>query len=180
MGSPRARSLLCWRDVSALARIAFVLLLTSPAAAQPRLDAHRVPAGTTLETRLRTVVGSAFSQVDDQVDATLLSAIATDGIELIPAGSVLHGRVVEVRRASATELRGRVTVAFFVVQHRQTNSRATIATEPVVFDAPAADPGEKADRKARKAAKRPIDVETPAALPLSVVLASPLTVFVPK
>ena len=93
-----------------------------------------------LQARLRTTVGSASSRVDDQVDATLLEPVNGSGLELIPAGSAIHGKVVEAVPASPRDLRGRVAVAFFVVQHAATGSRAAIVTRAIVFDAPDAPP----------------------------------------
>ena len=66
----------------------------------PAMADYRVPAGAMLQARLRTTVGSASNQVDDQVDAILLEPVTADGIELIPAGSAIHGKVVAVTPAS--------------------------------------------------------------------------------
>jgi hypothetical protein len=138
---------------------------------------YRVPAGTVLQARLRTTLGSAFSRVDDQVDAILLDAVSGNGIELIPAGSAIHGKVVEVVPASPRELRGRISVAFFVVQHAVTGSRAAIVSRPIPFEAP--DPDEPVV-KGRKPKKYAIDVQTSPAQPVTVTLAEPLTVYIPK
>jgi hypothetical protein len=146
----------------------------------PRLDAYRVPAGTVLQAKLRTTLGSASSRVDDQVDATLLEAVNSGGIELIPAGSAIHGKVVDATPASPRDLRGRVAVAFFVVNHAATGSRAAIVTKVIAFEAPDAAATGEDGGKARRAKKRPIDVETLPAQPLTITLAEPLTVYIPK
>ena len=167
------------RTVSLLVLIA---ASACPVDGQPpsSLNAYRVPAGTVLQARLRTTIGSASSRVDDQVDATLLEPVNGSGLELIPAGSAIHGKVVEAVPASPRDLRGRVAVAFFVVQHAATGSRAAIATRAIVFDAP--DPGTAEDEpgKGRRSKKRPVDVATPPAQPVAITLAEPLTVYIPK
>jgi hypothetical protein len=138
---------------------------------------YRVPAGTVLQARLRTPLGSASSRVDDQVDAILLEPVNGDGVELIPVGSAIHGRVVDVTPASQRELRGRLSLAFFVVQHAQTGSRAAIVSRPIKFEA--SEPEEPVT-KGRRQKKYPVDVQTSPAQLVSVTLAEPLTVFLPK
>ena len=143
----------------------------------PAMVDHRVPAGAILQARLRTTVGSASNQVDDQVDAILLEPVTADEIELIPAGSAIHGKVVDVTPASAHNLRGRLSIAFFVVQHAATGSRAAIVTRPILFEASAPD---EAVVKGRRHQKYPVDVQTSPSQPVTVTLAQPLIVYIPK
>jgi hypothetical protein len=143
----------------------------------PALSDCRVPAGTILQARLRTIVGSASSQVNDQVDAILLEPVTADGLELIPAGSTIHGTVTEAMPASPRELRGRVSISFFVVRHAATGSRAAIATRAVQFEA-----SEPTDPpvKGRRSRKYPVDVQTSPSQLVSLTLAEPLIVYIPK
>lgn len=143
----------------------------------PALVDHRVPAGATLQARLRTTVGSASNRVDDQVDAILLEPVTADGIELIPAGSAIHGKVVDVTPASARDLRGRLSIAFFVVQHAVTGSRAAIVTRTILFEA--SEPDEPVG-KGRQPRKYPVDVQTSPSQPVTVTLTQPLIVYIPK
>ena len=143
----------------------------------PAMVDHRVPAGAILQARLRTTVGSASNQVDDQVDAILLEPVTAGEIELIPAGSAIHGKVVDVTPASAHNLRGRLSIAFFVVQHAATGSRAAIVTRPILFEASAPD---EAVVKGRRPKKYPVDVQTSPSQPVTVTLAQPLIVYIPK
>jgi hypothetical protein len=145
-----------------------------------RLDAYRVPAGTVLQARLRTTIGSASSRVDDQVDAMLLEPVNGSGVELIPAGSEIHGKVVDVVPASPRELRGKVAVAFYVVRHGVTGSRAAIVTRAIVFEATGEAKADDEIGKGRRSKKRPMDIETPVAQSLAITLAEPLTVYIPK
>jgi hypothetical protein len=143
----------------------------------PLLADHRVPAGTIMEARLRTIVGSASSRVDDQVDAILLEPVTDGAIELVPAGSAIHGKVIDVTPASSRELRGRVAIGFFVVQHSVTGSRAAIATRAIVFEA--ADPDDPVV-KGRRPKKYPVDVQTSPSQPITLTLSKPLIVYIPK
>jgi hypothetical protein len=137
---------------------------------QPRArsDDHQVPAGSVIAVKLRTTVGSATSAVGDQADAALTDAVSRDGMVLIPAGSLLHGSVVDALPASEREPRGRVAVAFFVIEHASTRSRAAIKTRPIAIDAP------------HPADKRPSDVQLVAGQALNLILTEPLLVRIPK
>jgi len=129
---------------------------------------YQVPAGAVLTVKMRTTVRSAASNTGDQVDAVLTEPVTRDGVELIPAGSTLHGTVIDVLPASQLELRGRISVAFFVVEHAVTGSRAMIKTRAIAIDAPA------------QVDKRPVDVELTAGQPLNVILSHPLLIHIPK
>ena len=89
---------------------------TPSAAPEPAADptpAFRevtLPAGTELPLTLRTSVGSATSNVEDQVRATLRSAVKSDGIEALPAGTVVLGHITDAQRSA--KVKGRATVAF--------------------------------------------------------------------
>ena len=140
-----------------------------------RMQKYRVPAGTLLSVRLRTPIGSASSSIDDQVDATLAEAVVQDGIELIPEGSLLHGRVVDVVAASKEVVRGQIAVSFAVVQHAVTESRAAIRTLTVTIAAE--DP--EAPPQSRRRRAEPVDLALPAGHMLVLTLADPLIVYIP-
>ena len=136
--------------------------------ATPRATDYQMPAGSVIAVTLRTSVGSATAAVGDQVDATLADAITREGTVLIPAGSRLHGSVVDVLAASEREPRGRVAVAFYVIEHADTRSRAAIRTRTIALDAPA------------PSGKRPSDVRLAAGQALNLILTEPLLVRIPK
>jgi hypothetical protein len=133
-----------------------------------RYDDYQVPAGTPLVVRLRTSLDSASGQVDDAVRATLLSAVSQDGAELIPKGSTLHGKVIDVEPASKQKPIGRLVVEFNVIEHSETHSLATIQTRSVPFAA-TLEPKEKLR-----------DVRVESGEELTLTLAIPLKVRLPK
>jgi hypothetical protein len=135
-----------------------------PGKARGRYDDYQVPAGTSLAVQLRTSLDSGSGQVDDVVRGTLLEAVSQDGVELIPKGSTLHGKVTDVLHASRQNRTGRLVLAFQVIEHVETRSLATIETRAVTFDATLG-PKEKFR-----------DVSVSVDEPMTVVLASPLKV----
>lgn len=48
-----------------------------------------------LAARLDTPLGSDDSEVDDEVEATLLNPVVVDGRQLVPAGTTVKGTVIE-------------------------------------------------------------------------------------
>lgn len=70
---------------------------------------YTVPAGTVLHARLTTSLGSDSSQINDPVEATLTEAEVIDGVEVLPAGSIIKGVVTSAE--SSGKVRGRASLA---------------------------------------------------------------------
>ncbi|MBA3639925.1 MAG: hypothetical protein H0W53_11700 [Acidobacteria bacterium] len=89
---------------------------SAPAAAERAADPEpafrevTLPEGTVLPLTLRTSVGSATSNVEDQVRATLRSAVSINGVEALPEGTAVVGHVTDAQRSA--KVKGRATVAF--------------------------------------------------------------------
>jgi hypothetical protein len=149
---------------------------STPARRGAAMDVFQVPASTPLLAQIRTTVSSATNEPDDEIRATLRAAVTQDGVELVPAGSVLHGKVVDVIPASPRQRRGQIAIAFYVIQHAETGSRASIATRVLTIDAASPDPAVVG----KSAAKRPVDVQLPAGEAVTLTLAEPLIVRIPK
>jgi hypothetical protein len=62
------------------------------------LTIREVPAGTRLEIRLTSTVGTYASKVGSPVSAVLIAPVRIGGELLLPAGSILTGKVKAVRR----------------------------------------------------------------------------------
>jgi hypothetical protein len=70
-----------------------------PAGAQEASNAPQpapvvVPDGTELRIRINQGISVKTSHAGDAFDGTIVSPVAVDGAEVIPAGSIAHGRVV--------------------------------------------------------------------------------------
>jgi hypothetical protein len=73
---------------------------------------YEVPAGTELDVRLERALNSGTTQVEDRFTATTMADLYQGNDVLIPAGSTMRGVVSSVTRASRTERKGAMTVAF--------------------------------------------------------------------
>ena len=141
----------------------------------PRLDRYQVPAGTALLLKLKTPLDSSKVSVDDQVEATLWSPVVQDGVELIPAGSVAIGKVLEVKRATERVPAGSVAFAFSIVEHAETGSRAMLTTRKVLVEAPPQDETSRGKQKP-KAAQATMSEGTA----FVAMTAEPLVVRIPR
>jgi hypothetical protein len=72
-----------------------------------------IPEGQEIDVRLERELSSDTAQVEDRFEATTVADLSTDNNSLlIPAGSVMRGVVSSVNRASRTDRKGTLTVAF--------------------------------------------------------------------
>ena len=77
--------------------------------AKAKFREYTIPAGTKVSVRLGDAVSSETSNPGDIVSATLADPVTVDGIQVLPAGSVVRGKVTEV--APAGKVKGRASLA---------------------------------------------------------------------
>jgi len=135
-------------------------------------DAYQVPAGTVLAGLMRAPLDSARLRVEDRVSAILRSSITQNRMELIPAASLIHGKVLDVVPASRWQPHGRIVMGFYSIEHGSTGNRIAIAARPVIF--------EPVDVVGSGIPRRSIDVRVNAGELLHITLAEPLVVRLPK
>ncbi len=70
---------------------------------------YTIPEGTVLHARLETSLGSDSSRVNDPVEAVLTEAELIDGVDVLPAGSIVKG--VVTTSESSGNVRGRASLA---------------------------------------------------------------------
>jgi hypothetical protein len=138
-----------------------------------KYQAYQVPAGSALLLKLRTPLDSAASAVDDQVDAVLWSPVIQDGIELIPEGSIVLGKVVEVAPATKRKPVGRIAFTFSIVEHSETGSRAMLTTRKVVFEA-------QPQVEEKRPSKELLNAVVPAGTAFVAMTTEPLIVRIPR
>jgi len=79
---------------------------------RPSTRRGEAPAGTELDVRLEQQLSSDTAQVEDRFTATTVTDLYQGEEVLIPAGSTLRGVVSSVQRATRTQRKGSLTVAF--------------------------------------------------------------------
>lgn len=87
------------------------------AAALPEYREVTLPAGMVLALRLTSAVASDSSEIEDAVAAALREDIMVDGHLIVPAGTELRGRVVDVDRSGRVKGLARVAFQFTTLEH---------------------------------------------------------------
>lgn len=75
-----------------------------------------VPANTLLRVRMNQEISSANARVGDRFTTTVVDPVYARGIEVIPAGSTVTGRVTQVTPAARKNKAGIIAVSFISVQ----------------------------------------------------------------
>jgi hypothetical protein len=78
----------------------------------PQIVYYNVNAGQVMRVRMNQTITSATARVGDQFATTVVVPVYASGIEVIPAGSEIVGRVVAVDRASRKSKAGTIGVHF--------------------------------------------------------------------
>jgi hypothetical protein len=87
---------------------------TRPTKAQP---AYRtVSANTLIRVRMNEEISSGNARIGDRFTTTVVDPVYAGGIEVIPAGSIITGRVTSVNRASRKSKAGTMGVGFISLQ----------------------------------------------------------------
>jgi hypothetical protein len=77
-----------------------------------RAGSSAIPAGTEIDVRLQEELSSKTAQVEQRFEATAAADLYRGNEVLIPAGSVLRGVISSVDKATRTDRKGSLTVAF--------------------------------------------------------------------
>ena len=83
-----------------------------PRPSTTRPASRGIPVGQEIDVRIQTELTSDTAQVEDRFEATTVVDLYEGNRVLIPAGSVMRGLVTSVNRASRTDRKGSLTVAF--------------------------------------------------------------------
>lgn len=89
---------------------ATISLLFASTVAQDSI--YRLEAGTRISVRMDVEINSAVSSLNDTFTVKTENDLKKDGSVLVPAGTVIEGRVVETSSAGAAGKGGRIVVRF--------------------------------------------------------------------
>jgi tRNA A-37 threonylcarbamoyl transferase component Bud32 len=94
-----------------------------------------VPAGTRMHLALETPLTSETARAGDPISASTVTPVRIEGVEAVPAGARVTGRVAEAASAEAAEGRGRMTLAFEALE-LPGGGRASLTARPLAIRAP--------------------------------------------
>jgi hypothetical protein len=89
---------------------------------------YTLRAGTTIRARMDNEINSAVSSVDDTFTVTVSKPVAVRETEVLPVGTVLEGRVTEVKPAFLAGGDGSFTVRFETLRLKNGAKRSIEAT----------------------------------------------------
>ena len=90
---------------------------------------NEIPVGTEFDVRLQNALSSKTAQVEDRFEATTMVDLRDErGRVIVPAGSLMRGVVSSVNKATRTDRKGSLTVAFdrVTINGRSYPIRATV------------------------------------------------------
>ena len=91
-----------------------------------------LPAGTAVPLELMTAISSETAKVETPVRARVRTAVQSDGVVVIPAGTVLTGTVVDVERPGRVQGRARLAIRFNEADID--GAREEVRTNPITFE----------------------------------------------
>lgn len=94
-----------------------------PPATQTQPNYYAVPANTVIRVRMNEEISSRNARVGDRFSTTVTEPVYSRGVEVIPAGSKVWGRVSSVRQAGR-RTPGNIAVSFYQVALPSGMSRA--------------------------------------------------------
>lgn len=101
---------------------------------------YNVPAGQVIQVRMNEQISSESARIGDRFTTTVMIPIYVAGIEVIPAGSTITGRVTNFKRAERKSKAGWIQVAFVSLQLPNGTTRAingsltALQNETATFD----------------------------------------------
>ncbi len=78
----------------------------------PQIIYYNVNSGQVIRVRMNQTITSETARVGDQFTTTVVDPVYAGGVEVIPAGSSITGRVINVTRASRKSKEGTIGVHF--------------------------------------------------------------------
>jgi hypothetical protein len=91
-------------------------VVTKPAVTKPEVVYYNVNAGQVLRVRMNQTISSETARMGDQFSTTVVDPVYAGGVEVIPAGSIVTGRVATVDRAGRKSKAGSIGVHFIAVR----------------------------------------------------------------
>jgi len=115
-------------DLGWIALVVITLLGTTvlPAMGQRRTKhpTYTVPAASTIRVRLNGQLTSKSARVGDSFTSTVVDPVYVRGVEVIPAGSTVAGKVTQVAKAARKGRAGSISVAFTTIDTPKPNHYA--------------------------------------------------------
>ncbi len=85
---------------------------------------YRLPAGTKIRLSMDAGISSKVSSVNDTFTTTVIKPITVDNVVVLPYGTVIEGRVIEVSSAGPAGKKGRMELTFETIRFSDSVKRS--------------------------------------------------------
>jgi hypothetical protein len=100
------------RRVTEIFTVLSILFFTNLIVINAQPSIYTLPVGTKIKVRMDNEINSKVSSVNDTFTATISNPVSIRGVEIVPTGSVIEGKITAVKAASAGKTDGNLTVSF--------------------------------------------------------------------
>lgn len=102
----------CLLIMSLIASVSTTAAMTAAGQTKRKTTKYTVPADTIIRLRMNDRLTSKKAQVGSPFTTTVVTPVYVKGVEVIPAGAIVHGHVTHVERASRKSEAGSLNVTF--------------------------------------------------------------------
>lgn len=89
-----------------------IILVFSIIVSKAQSSIYTLPVGTKIRVKMDNEINSKVSSVNDTFTATVSNPVILKGVELVPIGSVIEGKIISVKAASTGKTDGNLEVKF--------------------------------------------------------------------
>lgn len=89
-----------------------ILFFISLSVVNAQKSIYTLPIGTKIRVRMDNEINSKVSGVNDTFTAVVSNPVIVRGVEIIPIGSIIEGRILEAKAASSGKVNGILDVKF--------------------------------------------------------------------
>ena len=82
----------------------------------PQARYHTIQADQTIRVRMNELITSERARIGDRFTTTVVEPVYANGIEVVPAGSIINGRVTNAQKAGRGSKAGMMAVKFVSLQ----------------------------------------------------------------
>jgi hypothetical protein len=99
-----------------------IFLSFSSLSAQPGRSIYELPAGTRIKVRMDTEINSKVNSVNDTFIVRVIEPVLNRGVEMVPKGAIIDGRISKVGRAAWGGTDGELDVQFVRLRLSRTDA----------------------------------------------------------
>ncbi len=105
-----------YRSLTKIFSVLLILLFASFITIKAQPNIYTLEIGTKFRVKMDNEINSKVSNVDDTFTVTTIEPLIVRGAELVPIGTVIEGKILKVKAASAGNYNGNLEVKFQILR----------------------------------------------------------------